>query len=252
MFTPERRNAIKKIVHQHNRMHFDELRRLIDVSPATLRRDLAELEESGDVIRVHGGVMDPSYVRTEVSFDERATRNHAAKKAIAAAAVRMVPPGATVLVDAGTTCLEIGRLLLPRKDVRIITHSVTLLHAASQGEAAVWCLGGELRRVSGALIGSRALTALNGIHADVGFIGVSGLDLEQGCSTTELFEAEMKQALIAHSGRTILVADHTKWEKPSTIRFAAWGHFNDWITDKLPDPKKVNQLRAAGVKIHKA
>src|SRR5882757_6472670 len=160
MFAQERSNIIKKIVRKHRRMTFAELQQLVKVSPATLRRDLAELELAGDVIRVHGGVLDPCYVRTEVSFDERVVLNSSAKRAIAAAAALLVPSGATVLVDAGTTCLELGKILLGRKDVKLITNSVALMTAAFQGEAAVLCIGGELRKVSGALIGGAALSAL--------------------------------------------------------------------------------------------
>jgi len=251
MFAQERSNIIKKIVRKHRRMTFAELQQQVKVSPATLRRDLAELELAGDVIRVHGGVLDPCYVRTEVSFDERVVLNSPAKKAIAAAAALLVPSAATVLVDAGTTCLELGKALLGRKDVRLITHSVALVSAAFQGEASVLCIGGELRKVSGALIGGAALSALNLIHADVAFIGASGLDPVQGCSTTELFEAQMKKDMLSRATRKVLLADHTKWEKPSAIHFANWDGITDWITDKMPEPEQAKQLCAGGLKIHK-
>src|SRR5471032_1777810 len=173
MFAQERLNSIKRLVRKFRRMTFAELQKHIEVSPATLRRDLSELEQAGDVIRVHGGILDPAYVRSEVSFDERLVRNRSAKAAIASAASRSVPAGATVLVDAGSTCLEAGKALLGRKDVRLITHSVALLEAAFRGEASILCLGGELRKVSGALTGGPALGALNSINADIAFIGAS-------------------------------------------------------------------------------
>src|SRR5277367_4968422 len=175
MFAQERLNCIRRIVRKSRRMTFAELQKHIDVSPATLRRDLSELEQSGEVIRVHGGILDPAYVRSEVSFDERLGRNRAAKAAIAAAASKLVPAGATVLVDAGSTCLEAGRALLGRKDVRLITHSVALLEAGFHGEAPILCIGGELRKVSGALTGGGALGALALIQTDIAFIGATGL-----------------------------------------------------------------------------
>jgi DeoR/GlpR family transcriptional regulator of sugar metabolism len=252
MFAQERLNTIKRCVRKFRRMTFAELQKHIDVSPATLRRDLGELEQSGDVIRVHGGILDPTYVRSEVSFDERLVRNRAAKAAIAAAASRLVPAGATVLVDAGSTCLEAGKALLGRRDVRLITHSVALLEAGFRGEAAVLCLGGELRKVSGALTGSAALGALQAIHADVAFIGASGLDPERGCFTTDLSETEMKQALLARATRKILLADLTKWGQTSTVRFAEWKAVDEWIVDKLPPKAELKAVREAGVKIHPA
>jgi DeoR family transcriptional regulator, fructose operon transcriptional repressor len=250
MFAQERLNAIRKIIRKHRRMSFTELHRQVKVSPATLRRDLAELEQSGDIIRVHGGVLDSGYVRTEISFDERVVRNSSAKKRIATAAAMLVPSGATVLIDAGSTCLELGRALLNRKDVRLITHSVSLLEAAFHGEAPVVCLGGELRKVSGALIGGAALNALALVHADIVFIGASGLDPALGCTTTELSEAEMKKVLLTRATRRVLVADRTKWQNPSTICFAGWADFHDWITDVAPPMKETKACRDAGVKIH--
>lgn len=250
MFTPERQNAIKRIVRKHRRIHFAALERLVKVSPATLRRDLADLERRGDVIRVHGGVLDPAYMRTEVPFDERIVQNGPAKKSIAGVAADLVPPGATVLVDAGTTCLEAGKILLARNDVRLMTHSVALVQAGILGNAPVICIGGELRKVSGALTGAAALAALNLIHADIALVGASGLDLNNGCSTTELTEAEMKKALMARAARKILLADLAKWQNPSTIQFARWQDFDDWVTDKLPERQHTTHLRSLRLKIH--
>jgi DeoR family transcriptional regulator, fructose operon transcriptional repressor len=252
IFAKERRNSIKKMVRKYRRMSFAELQKQIEVSPATLRRDLSELEQSGDVIRVHGGILDPAYLRSEVSFDERVVKNRAAKAAIASAASKLVPAGATVLVDAGSTCLEAGRVLLGRKDVRLITHSVALVEAAFRGEASIICLGGELRKVSGALIGGRALGALNSVNADIAFIGTSGIEPDWGCSTTDLSESEMKRAILARSARNILLTDLTKWRNPSTVRFAEWKQFDDWIVDKMPPRADLKAIQTSGVKIHQA
>ena len=252
IFAQERLHRIKKLIRRQRRMTFAELQEHIDVSPATLRRDLSGLEQSGDLLRVHGGILDPAYARSEISLDERAVRNRSAKAAIAAAAARMVPPGSTILVDAGSTCLEAGKALLGRKDVRLITHSVALLEAAFRGEAPVICLGGELRKISGALTGAAALSALNTIHADIAFVGASGLDPEWGCSTTDLSETEMKRDFLARATRKILLADLSKWRKPSTVRFAAWQQFDDWIVDRLPPKSDLNPIRKSGIKIHRA
>ena len=252
VFAQERLNRIRQLVRQHRRMTFAELEKHIDASPATLRRDLSELEQAGDLIRVHGGILDPAYARSEVSFDERVNRQRAAKVAIAQAAAALVPPGASVLVDAGSTCLEAGKALLGRTDVKIITHSVALLQAALLGEASVICLGGELRKVSGALIGGAALGAMNAIHADVAFIGASGLEADGGCSTTDLSETEMKRALIERAGRKVLLADVSKWGSASTVHFAAWRELDDWIVDQLPPRGEMAAVKKGGVRVHKA
>lgn len=203
MFAQERHAAIRKFVKKHQRLNFAQLQGLVPVSPATLRRDLALLEESGDILRVHGGVLDPAYVRTEISLDERLLRNNSAKKSIATTVAALIPPGSSVFVDAGSTCLEAGKTLLGRQDLRIITHSVALLAASLHGQAEILCIGGALRRVSGALIGGSALGALAHIRADFALIGASGID-PSGCFTTEVSEAELKQTILSQSRRKIL------------------------------------------------
>lgn len=251
MFAQERHHAIKKIVRKHQRLNFAQLQEMVKVSPATLRRDLAELEKSGEILRVHGGVLDPAYVRSEISFDERLLRNNAAKKAIAAKAVSLIPSGSSVFVDAGSTCLEAGKMLLGRKDVRIITHSVALTALSLHGQADFLCIGGELRRVSGALVGGGALGALSLIRADFALIGASGMDSE-GCSTTEVSEAEIKKTILERCRRKLLLADVSKWRQSSTIRFAAWESFNDWIADEKISSTDGRELRSLGILLHVA
>lgn len=252
MFAEERHSEIRRIVRENRRINFAELQEKLKVSPATLRRDLTELEAAGEVIRVHGGVLDPAYARAEISFDERLRRNHTAKKTIAAAAAAMIPPGATVIIDAGSTCLEAGKALLGRRDVRIITHSVALVAAGVHAEAEMLCVGGVLRRVSGALVGGNALGAFAEIRADFALVGASGLHLEEGCSTTELTEAEIKKTILTRAKRTVLLADFSKWDVPSTIRFTGWEVMNDWITDQLPTEEEMVALKERKVAIHKA
>ncbi|HEY5892508.1 MAG TPA: DeoR/GlpR family DNA-binding transcription regulator [Chthoniobacterales bacterium] len=252
MFARERHGEIRRIVREKRRVIFADLQKALKVSAATLRRDLTELEAAGDLIRVHGGVLDPAYARAEISFDERMRRSHAAKRSIAAAAAALIPLGATVIIDAGSTCLEAGKALLGRKDVRIITHSVALVAAGAHADAGIFCLGGELRRVSGALVGGNALGVLAEIRADFAFVGASGLSLEDGCSTTELTEAEIKKAILTRVKRTVLLADFSKWNAPSTVRFAKWDQIDDWITDQFPREEEMATLKAQKVAIHKA
>jgi DeoR family transcriptional regulator, fructose operon transcriptional repressor len=231
-------------------MTFAELQAVIPASPATIRLDLGKLEQSGELIRVHGGVMDIRYVRSEIRFGERRVGNVPAKRAIAALAASLIPSGASVIIDAGSTCLEAGKALFGRKDVCIITHSVALMDAGRQGEAELVCVGGELRKVSGTLTGGQALGILGTIRADFAFIGASGLDAEEGCSSTLVFEAEMKRAILSRARRKILLADGTKWERPSIIRFAKWSELNDWITDQPRTAKEIRKLKSFGLDLH--
>ena len=251
MFAKERHRAIIKLVREKRRLNFSDLSEAVSVSPATLRRDLAELEIAGELIRVHGGVLDPSYARSESSFDERMLSNHEAKRKIALAAQELIPAGASVFVDAGSTCLEAGKALLGRKDVTILTHSIALMAAGIHAEATLICLGGVLRKVSGALVGGGALGSLANLHADYALLGASGVTSE-GCFTTELTEAEVKRAILDRSGRSILLCDTTKWQKSSVVKFANWTKITDWALDRPLPFKASAELRKAGVTFHLA
>ena len=233
MFAKERHNSIRKIVREKQRLSFAELQQLFQVSPATLRRDLSEIEREGDLIRVHGGVLDPLYARAEVSFDERQQRQSAEKKSIAAKANELIPAGSSVFVDAGSTCLEAGKLLMRRADIRLITHSVALVAACSHAEASIICIGGELRKVSGALVGGPALNAFARLQFDFALIGATGLNSE-GCWTTEFTESEIKKNIITRAKRRIVLADQSKWDAPGTVLFSTWDDINDWVIDRLP------------------
>jgi DeoR/GlpR family transcriptional regulator of sugar metabolism len=247
MFAQERHNAIRKFVREQRRLSFAQLQELVDVSPATLRRDLTDLEKSGAILRVHGGVLDPGYLRSEISFDERLLRNSAAKKAIASKAASLIPPGSVVFVDAGSTCLEAGRILLGRSDLTIVTHSVALIGMSLHGQAKMICPGGELRRISGALVGGSALGGLGRIRTGFALIGASGMT-KGDCSTTEFSEAEMKRAILQGAERKILLADSSKWDQTSTVLFCDWSVIDDWVTDKVPASARV--LSRLGVTIH--
>jgi DeoR/GlpR family transcriptional regulator of sugar metabolism len=233
MFAQERHNSIRKIVREKLRLSFAELQHLFLVSPATLRRDLSELERAGDLIRVHGGVLDPLYARTEISFDERQQRHNTEKKSIATKANELIPAGSSVFVDAGSTCLEAGKILMHRADIRLITHSVTLVAACSHAEASIICIGGELRKVSGALVGGPALNAFANLQVDFALIGATGLNSE-GCWTTEFTETEIKKSIIARAKRRLVLADQSKWQTPGTVLFSRWDDINDWVIDRLP------------------
>jgi DeoR family fructose operon transcriptional repressor len=233
MFAQERHNSIRKAVRERQRLSFAELQKLFHISPATLRRDLSKLENAGELIRVHGGVLDPLYARSEISFDERQQRQKLEKQSIASRANDLIPGGSSVFVDAGSTCLEAGKLLMRRADIRLITHSVALVAACSHAEASIICIGGELRKVSGALVGGSAINAFANLQFDFALIGATGLNSE-GCWTTEFTESEIKKNIITRAKRRIVLTDQSKWHAPRTALFSGWDAINDWVIDRLP------------------
>ena len=254
MIAHTRHDAIIRLVARRQTVSVVDLQRETLASPATLRRDLAQLEAEGKVVRLHGAVVHPSYFRGEPTFEQKSREATAVKRAIALAAAELVPARSTVFVDAGTSCLELGKLLLARRDLTLITHSLPLANLAHAGDGAakVICIGGEVRAISGATVGAFALSWLENLRADWCFIGASGLGPNEGASTTELAEAAMKQAMLRRSRSKVLLADATKWAKPVTVTFAAWSDFNFWVTQRNFDQKSARLVEKQGPRVVRA
>jgi DeoR family transcriptional regulator of aga operon len=246
MFAQERHREILSLLRKHRRMDVQVLTDKLGVSTATLRRDLSYLDQTDQVLRVHGGVMLPGTVAGEASLRQKSASAIKAKRAIAQAVVETIPSGATVLIDGGTTCLEAGHLLRHRADLTIITNSLPLIAGYDRFEAKLIVLGGERRSVSGALVGPLAIDALCQLRADIALIGASGLHLGDGAGTTELQETAIKREWIRRAKRPCLLADATKWHQTTSIRFADWNEFTELFTDKAPPagfkPKKLKVI----------
>lgn len=244
-----RHQSILKALNKQKQMAVRDLINLLQASPATVRRDIDQLERLGKLVRTHGGVLHPDYSQGELAFARKARTAVLAKKAIAAKAAGFVSSGAVVFVDSGTTCLEIGRLLLDQ-DVTIYTNSLALLAEPHNPRAQLNAIGGEARMLSRALVGGLSMNWLRHLHFDIAFIGASGLSLEDGASTTELTEASIKRECALRSRRPVLVADSTKWEQPVAVQFAAWAAFRDFITDRDLTQTERKALQQAKVKVH--
>jgi len=249
MFAHERYKATLDLLAQKQRLTVQELQRTLRISPATLRRDLAELEREGKVVRVHGGLMHPLALQGESTFDERSREAVQVKKAMAAEAAAKVAARSTVFLDSGTTCFEVGRVLMTRKDVTLITNSIPFAHVAQHAAAKVICVGGEIRATTGALAGAFALSWLEKLHADWAFLGATGLSENDGASTTELSEAAVKQAMIRRANRAVLMADGTKWDQPAAVKFADWSEFDVWITSTAVKPRDAGAIAKLGSEV---
>lgn len=253
MFGHERQKALLDQLVRRPRWVITELQDEMGVSRSTLRRDLVELEARGDVVRVHGGVVHRDYLQGEPTFDRRGKEAVQAKRAIGAAAAELVPSNSIVYIDAGTTCHEVARRLLLRSDVKLFTHSLRLAMdaATTDAPADVVLIGGEVRKVSQAVVGGLALEWLKNLHFDLAFVAASGLDPE-GASTTELSESAMKAAIIARSTRSVLVADAQKWTSTAAVRFARWPQLSTWIVDPAVAPQARDIVRKQGVEVRLA
>lgn len=247
VFAPERLRAIEKIVRQKGRLTIGELARHLDSSEITTRRDLRVLEANGKVVRAHGGVLHPEFFQTEPGFKRKAVEAVETKVVLAQKIAAALPTRGQIFIDAGTTCLEVGRLMVERKELTIVTNSIPLLQLGAEVGAKVISTGGEVRPVSLALVGALALDWLQALRFEVAVIGASGIDPVEGPSTTELSEALVKQVACSRARECFLLAHASKWGEPAAVTFAAWGRFNRFVTDAKLAPAEKSRLQRAGV-----
>jgi DeoR family transcriptional regulator, fructose operon transcriptional repressor len=232
------------------RITIDEIRERLGVSVATARRDAASLAAAGLALRVHGALLPHDFGLAEPRYNRKAEKAVAAKVRLGRAAAALLPAPSQVFIDAGTTCLEVGRELLSRPGLRIYTNSIPLLALAPEARASLISIGGEVRPLSLALTGALAQHWLENLRFDVAVIGASGIEVGSGASTTESAEAAVKAEALRRASRRILVVTAAKWEAPSALRFAPWSAFTDLVTDRILTRSERLSLGRLGLRLH--
>ncbi|WP_105317415.1 DeoR/GlpR family DNA-binding transcription regulator [Thermus tenuipuniceus] len=225
-----RRQNLLELLRQHGGLSTKDLARHLGVSEATVRRDLAALARQGLLQRDHGGAFLPE---AEPPYAVKLTQNPSQKEAIARRASGMVPDGATVILDSGTTTLALARLLAGRA-LRVVALDVALAQALAQGETEVLLPGGRVRNGFYSLVGSWTEELLGQVRADIFFLGADAFNPE-GITNHTFEEAAVKRKAMAVSQRTVLLADRSKWGKRAPAFVAPLNALHLVITD-LEDP----------------
>jgi DeoR/GlpR family transcriptional regulator of sugar metabolism len=178
----------------------------------TVRRDIERLDAEGLLERVHGGAIAVlPRAADEPGFTAKSSLMTAEKHAIALAAARLVEPGATIGISAGTTTFEFARTIRQLPNLTVVTNSVPVAQLLHEGGGnSVVVLTGGVRTPSDALVGPVAISALQGLHVDRLFLGAHGIDRSAGLTTPNLVEAETNRALVRASRSVCVLADHTK------------------------------------------
>ena len=250
MLTAERHLHILRLLAERDRITVAEIASRLGVSTATARRDVTVLGATGRARRVHGALLSINFGLEEPRYTRKAEKAVTAKVNLGRAVAALLPEAGPVFIDAGTTCLEVGRAVLDRPRLRIFTNSVPLLALAGEAKASLVALGGEVRGLSLALTGSLALQWLENLRFDVAVVGASGLDPETGASTTETAEAGVKTQVLRRATRRILVAHTEKWGQLASLRFAPWSAFSDFVTDHRFTRSERLSLSREGVRLH--
>jgi DeoR family fructose operon transcriptional repressor len=252
MYPEERQQAIAATVMSQGRASVADLAQAYDVTTETVRRDLAVLDRAGLLRRVHGGAVPVRALHlVEPSVDERESTRAGHKHAIALAAAEFIPQsGATVLFDAGTTTARVAALLPPERELLIVTNSVPIAaRLASLTSVSLQLLGGQVRGLTQATVGERAVGMLESLRVDIAFIGANGISVRHGLSTPDPGEAAVKRAMVECANFVVVVADSSKIGREEFVSFAPIDRVDVLVTDSEITPEDRAALAEHGVDV---
>jgi DeoR family transcriptional regulator of aga operon len=250
MFPVERRSKIMAFLQREGRCMVGDLARELSVSEVTIRQDLDLLEKQGLLGRTHGGAVLKSKFGLEQPFQMVETTFTAEKQRIAKAAVALLSPGDTIILDVGTTVTEVAKQLRQARDLTVFTNGLniaTILEANSDITTIV--TGGSLRAKQHSLVNPYADLILTKINVDLALIGIGGITVKQGITNVNIAEAEMKALFLKVARRRVVVADSGKIGKVSLAKIAALNQIDLLITDRGADANEVAALREAGLEV---
>jgi DeoR/GlpR family transcriptional regulator of sugar metabolism len=250
MLAAARKDLLLERLRTEGRIVAKEIAAELGLSEDSIRRDLRELDTAGLAVRVYGGALPAS-----PAVADYATRTSVApesKRRVAAAAVALIEPGSTVILDGGTTTLAMVDALPKNFRGTIITHSPTIAAALLDHEADVFLIGGRLFKHSAVACGAAAVEAANTISADVFFLGVTGIHSTAGLTTGDADEAAMKRTLASRAAETYVLGSEEKIGTTSRYAVLPLESITAVITDRLASDPATRALAKTGVALIRA
>jgi DeoR family transcriptional regulator, aga operon transcriptional repressor len=246
----ERMLAVLALLEDGETVTLTRMTEALGVSSATVRRDLADLEEQGLLVRTHGGAR-AAEARAEVPVRLRDTRFREAKQSIARQVARLIPTGPySVALSGGTTTAEVARALATRPDLAIVTNALTTaVQLVSRPNLKVIITGGVLRSSSYEAVGVIAENTFNAINVGTAVLGTDGISAAGGATTHDETEARTNHAMVAHAQRVVVAADGSKVGRVTLAKMADLGEVQVLVTDSTADPEELDRIRAAGVEV---
>lgn len=246
MLTSERKALILEVLRRDGRVIAKAVSQELNLSEDTIRRDLRELAGEGLLQRVHGGALPASPAMADLAARREVSPE--GKIAIGRAAAGLVRPGQVVLLDGGTTALQLARHLARGLEATIVTHSPTVaVELANHPGIAVELIGGRLFRHSMVAVGAVAAEAIARIRADLFFLGVTGIHPELGLTTGDAEEAAIKRALSRQAAETIVLASREKLGAASPFQIAPLAEVSAMVVEADVPEETVQPYRQAGV-----
>ncbi len=220
--TSTRLEEILELLSTQREVTVAELKERFQVTQMTIRRDMNELEKQGLITRTHGGAILAAPAVASFAFQDRHQKHMPEKIAAAQAAAKLVEPGMKVVLDTGTTTLEVAKYIASIPGIQVLTSSLAIASSLfGNDKLELILLGGTVQQGSPNLTGLLAEENLKGFRPDISFLGADAVD-DDGLYTETESIARVSQAMITSSQKAVLVADYSKFDKTAFVRFAKW------------------------------
>lgn len=232
MYLSPRHTAIIEMAKAQGRVLVEDLAAHFEVTPQTIRKDLNDLCDQRMLTRIHGGALFPSGIE---NMEYEARRNIASdeKEAIGRAASRLIPDGASLFINIGTTTEAVSKSLLDHNGLMVITNNINVANRMRvYPTIEVVIAGGVVRGSDGGIVGEAAVDFIRQFKVDYAVIGASAIDHDGALLDFDFREVKVAQAIIANARHVILVSDSTKFERTAPVRIGHLSQVDTFITDR--------------------
>jgi DeoR/GlpR family transcriptional regulator of sugar metabolism len=237
MLQEERQNIIINQMNLHHKVLTTDLSKLLNVSLDTVRRDLHELEESGRIVKVHGGAVSKSF---HIPFQQPKVHAKEEKKEVAYKALSFFKDGMNVLMSGGTIMLELARIIPKNHKGTVFTVSpLVALEIAQRSNIRVILIGGEVSHDAYVCTGPTVISQLSELHVDLAFIGANGLTVKTGLTDHDWDVVQVKKALMKAADKTIVMCISEKLDLPQKLIVNPLRAIQVLVTDLSPTDKQL-------------
>lgn len=244
--TVERRDRIRQLLNKEGTVRVDKLSEEFGVTAVTIRNDLDFLEKKGILHRTHGGALLRKNVYEDPSLEEKQKLHSREKERIGREAARLINPGESILIDSGSTTLEIARQIreIGIDQLTVMTNAINIaLELTGYDGCEVMLTGGTFRRESHSLVGPEAESTLSNYYFDKLFLGVDGLEIGYGLTTPNPMEAELNRMMVRRARHVVAVTDSSKFARHSFSWICDLAEIGTLITDRKISPDYEKELR---------
>lgn len=249
MLPQERYRRLVEYLQEHEIIKIEQLVQLFQISIETARRDLNHLEKEGVIKKIYGGATLLTKESKEAATSERLSKNQGEKAAIGKKCAEFIQDGDSILIEVGTTTLQVAKALRGKKKLTVITNSIHAVNALMGTDFDIYIIGGRVRHGEGSISGAMAISELDNFQIGKAIIGAGGITLEHGLSDYNIEEVLVRKKVIEQAKEVFLTADNSKFGQDVLAHICPISDVNLVITGKQLKPELIRKFQEANVNL---